>query len=140
MHWTGPRSAGGWAGLYARLALGSAFLSAVAARVGLWDRRPEPFRQFIATTGEVLAFLPRSTAPFFAVAATIAETTLGLLLIAGVALRWTALASALLLATFAASMAVSFGVKSPLDASVFSASAAALLLGLQAARGREGRS
>ena len=74
--------------------------------------------------------MPRFTIFFFAVAATIAETTLGVLLIAGFRLRWTASASALLLAMFAISMAISFGIQSPFDASVFSASAAALLLTL----------
>jgi uncharacterized membrane protein YphA (DoxX/SURF4 family) len=115
---------------YARLALGSAFLSAVAARFGLWDGRPHPFAQFVDYTGEVLSFLPRFTIPFLAVAATVAETTLGIFLIAGICLRGTARASAGLLAVFAISMAISFGIKSPLDASVFSASAGALLLAL----------
>lgn len=118
----------GFAALYARLALGAAFLSAVAARFGLWDDRPQPFRQFVSYTGELLSFVPSAAIPFFAVAATVAETTLGLLLLAGVARRRTALASATLLATFAVSMAISAGIKSPLDYSVFSASAGALLL------------
>ena len=117
-----------FAALYARLALGAAFLSAVAARLGLWDLRPQPFREFIGYTGEVLSFVPSAAILFCAVAATVAETTLGLLLIAGVARRRTALASAALLATFGVGMAISFGIKSPLDYSVFSASAAALLL------------
>jgi hypothetical protein len=39
-----------------------------------------------------------------------------------------ALASAGLLAVFAIAMAISFGIKEPLDYSVFSASAAALLV------------
>ncbi len=119
-----------FASLYGRLALGSAFLSAVAARLGVWDDRPRPFAQFIGYTGEVLAFLPRAAMPFLAVAATVAETALGLLLLAGFRLRRTALASSLLLGIFAISMAISFGIKSPLDGSVFSASAAALLLSL----------
>jgi hypothetical protein len=46
----------------------------------------------------------------------------------GLWLRWTALASALLLILFGTAMAISFGAKSPLDYSVFSASAAAILL------------
>jgi uncharacterized membrane protein YphA (DoxX/SURF4 family) len=117
------------ASLYARLALGCAFLSAVAARFGLWgDRGPHPFAQFIRYTGEVNSFLPAVTYPFIAVAATIAETTLGIALITGFRLRWTALASAILLAIFGTAMAISGGIKSPLDYSVFSASAAALLL------------
>lgn len=118
-----------FAALYARMALGSAFLSAVAARFGLWhDRGPHPFAQFIQYTAEVNSFLPGSFAPLLAVAATIAETTLGILLIAGVTLRWTGLAGAILLALFGTAMAISGGVKSAFDASVFSASAAALLL------------
>jgi len=115
--------------VYARLALGCAFLSAVAARFGLWhDRGPHPFAEFIRYTGEVNSFLPAAMYPFLAVAATIAETTLGIALIAGFRLRWTALASAVLLAIFGTAMAISGGIKSPLDYSVFSASAAALLL------------
>lgn len=120
-----PRSV---ATLYARLAVGSAFLSAVAARLGFWDARPEPFADFVRYTGEVLAFMPQVTIPYLAVGATVAETLLGFLLVLGIAPRWSGLASAALLATFAVSMALSFGVKAPLDASVFSASAAALLL------------
>lgn len=115
--------------VYARLALGAAFLSAVAARFGLWrDRGPHPFAQFVQYTAEVNAFLPARVAPVLAVAATIAETALGVALLAGVRLRWTATAAAVLLALFGVAMWLSSGPKSPLDASVFSASAAALLL------------
>jgi hypothetical protein len=45
-----------------------------------------------------------------------------------------ALASAILLGLFALAMTASLGVKPPLDYSVFSASAAALLLSLRASR------
>ena len=83
-------------------------------------------------TAEVNAFMPAFTIPFFAWAATIAEISLGICLILGIQLRWTALASALLLAMFATAMTMSLGVKSPLDYSVFSASAGALLLALRA--------
>lgn len=115
--------------LYARLALGAAFLSAVAARFGLWmDRGPHPFQAFIEYTAEVNSFLPATLAPGLAVAATLCETTLGVMLILGVRLRWTGRASAVLLALFGTAMAISFGAKSPLDYSVFSASACALLL------------
>jgi putative oxidoreductase len=118
---------------YARIALGGAFLSAVAARFGLWrDRGPHPFAQFIQYTAEVNSFLPASFAPLLAVMATIAETTLGILLVAGFKPRWTGLASAILLALFGIAMAISGGIKSALDASVFSASAAALLVAVVA--------
>jgi putative oxidoreductase len=120
--------------LYARLALGTAFLSAVAGRFGLWDRAIDlkHFANFIQYAGEVNSFLPRSVIPFVAWAATVAETSLGVLLILGVWPRWVSLCSAALLATFATAMAISFGLKSPMDYSVYSASSAAVLLALYA--------
>jgi putative oxidoreductase len=72
--------------------------------------------------------MPAWSIPFLAGAATVAELVLGVLLIAGVWKRWVALGSAALLAIFGTAMAISFGPWSPLDYSVFSASAAALLL------------
>ena len=122
--------------LYARLALGTAFLSAVAGRFGIWDRSVDwaHFERFIQRTAEVNAFMPAFTIPFLAWAATAAEISCGVALIAGFQVRWAALASAVLLALFAAAMTISLGVKPPLDYSVFSASAGALLLALRARR------
>ena len=122
--------------LYARVALGTAFLSAVAGRFGIWDRSIDwaHFEQFIRRTAEVNAFMPAVTIPFLAWAATAAEISCGVALIVGFQLRWTALASAVLLGLFAVAMTVSTGVKPPLDYSVFSASAGALLLALRANR------
>jgi hypothetical protein len=96
--------------VYARVALGTAFLSAVAGRFGIWDRSVDwaHFERFMRRTAEVNAFMPAVTIPFLA---------------------W-----ALLLAMFAMAMAVSTGIKPPLDYSVFSASAGALLLALRARR------
>lgn len=116
--------------LYARVALGAAFLSGVADRFGLWGKNVGygGWAGFVRYTGQVNAFMPRATIPFLAWAATVAELALGVALIVGFRLRWTALASAALLVLFGTAMAMSFGLKSPLDYSVFSASAAALLL------------
>lgn len=80
------------------------------------------------------SFLPASFAPFLAVAATIAEITLGLALLAGIKPRWSGIGAAILLALFAIAMSISGGIKSAFDSSVFSASAAALLLAVQAER------
>lgn len=126
------RQAARWATVYTRLALGAAFLSAVASRFGLWDRTLDlkHFAGFIEYTGEVNRFLPAAVIPAIAWAATVAETSLGVLLILGLWLKWTALGSAILLAMFATAMAISLGVKSPMDYSVYSASGAALLLHL----------
>jgi putative oxidoreductase len=127
-----------WGMLYARLALGAAFLSAVASRFGLWDGtfNMKHFADFIAYTAQVNSFLPKAAAPYLAWVATVGETYLGILLICGCWLRWVSLGTAVLLAMFGTAMAISFGLKSPLDYSVFSASGAAILLSLHASRSR----
>jgi len=126
---------------YARFALGAAFLSAVASRFGLWDRTLDlkHFASFIEYTAEVNSFLPRAVIPYVAALATVCETTLGILLILGLWPRWVSLASAVLLAMFGTAMAISFGLKSPMDYSVFSASGAAVLLALNALGQKEGQ-
>lgn len=115
---------------FARVALGAAFLSAVAGRFGLWKGAPaaEAWTAFLRYAAEVLAFVPTSLVPPLAGLATVAETTLGVLLLAGVRRRPVAFASAALLALFGTAMAISYGPKEPLDYSVFSACGAALLL------------
>ena len=122
--------------LYARVALGAAFLSAVGGRFGLWDRTfdPKHFTSFLDYAGEVLSFMPKPTVPYLAWSATTCETLLGILLILGLWPRWVSLGSAILLAMFGTAMAISFGLKSPMDYSVFSASGAAVLLALNAFR------
>jgi putative oxidoreductase len=123
-----------WAMLYARLALGAAFLSAVASRFGLYGKASSGFKNFLQYTAEVNSFMPAATIPYLAWGATVAELSLGIALILGLWLRWTALGAAVLLAIFGTAMAISFGIKSPMDYSVFSASAAAVLLALCAGR------
>jgi uncharacterized membrane protein YphA (DoxX/SURF4 family) len=117
--------------LYARITLGIGFLSGVADRFGLWRGRNVgygSFDGFLSYTAKVNSFMPASSIPCLAWAATVAELALGVLLLSGLWMRWTAIASALLLVLFGTAMAISFGAKSPLDYSVFSASAAAILL------------
>ena len=122
--------------LYARFAVGTAFLSAVAGRFGLWDRTfdTKHFANFLEYAGEVLSFMPKATIPYFAWTATVCETSFGILLILGLWPRWISLASAILLAMFGTAMAISFGLKSPMDYSVYSASGASVLLALDAFR------
>jgi putative oxidoreductase len=78
--------------------------------------------------------MPASTIPFLAWAATVAELAFGLALLLGIWLRWAAFGSSILLLLFGTAMAISFGIKSPLDYSVFSASAGALILALYETR------
>ncbi|MGB9337058.1 MAG: DoxX family protein [Candidatus Acidiferrales bacterium] len=119
--------------LYARIALGAAFLSGIADRFGLYRGRNVGygnFAGFVRYTAQVNSFMPPSTIPFLAWAATAAEFVLGVALIVGIWPRWAALGSAALLVLFGIAMAISFGIKSPMDYSVFSASAGAVLLAL----------
>lgn len=134
---------------YARIAVGAAFLSAVASRFGLWRREPgmKLSPGFLSRTAELNFFMPASTIPLLAWSATILEITLGLALIVSGVLclvstrrpqwpRWIAMGSAVLLALFGTTMAITAGIKSPLDYSVFSASACALLLAIYPERGK----
>jgi len=123
-----------WAMVYARVALGAAFLSAVASRFGLYGKESSGFKNFLAYTAQVNSFMPAATIPYLAWGATVAEISLGIALILGLWLRWTAMGAAVLLAIFGTAMAISFGIKSPMDYSVFSASAAAALLAIRAGR------
>jgi len=122
-----------WALLYLRLALGVSFLSGIADRFGLYKGRNVGygnFAGFVQYTAKVNSFMPASMIPFLAWAATLAEFSFGVALVIGLWLRWAALGSCLLLILFGSAMAISFGIKSPLDYSVFSASAGALVLAL----------
>jgi putative oxidoreductase len=127
--------------LYARIAVGAAFLSAVASRFGLWDSTLDlkHFAHFIEYTAEVNSFLPKAVIPSVAVLATVCETSLGILLILGLWPRWVSLGSAILLAIFGTAMAISFGLQSPMDYSVFSASGSSVLLALDAFRDKKSK-
>jgi uncharacterized membrane protein YphA (DoxX/SURF4 family) len=87
--------------LYARIALGAAFLSGIADRFGLyWGRNVGygNFDGFMQYTAKVNSFMPPATIPFLAWAATAGELFFGIALILGIWPRWIALGSALLLA------------------------------------------
>lgn len=115
-------------GLLLRLALASGFLSAVASRLGLWGAKSSGWSNFLDYTAQVNSFLPKSFIPIIAVAATVLETGLGLLLLVGFKTKYAALGAAILTLLFAAAMSYSFGIKEPLDYSVFAVSCGALLL------------
>lgn len=120
--------------LYLRVALGTAFLSAVADRFGLWGPPGAAgvawgnFANFLDYTGSLVPFLHRDAVVAVGWAVTIAEVGLGIALLLGWKIRASAGASGVLLLSFAAAMMLGDGVKAPFDASVLSASAGALLL------------
>ena len=117
-----------------RWALGLTLLSAVADRFGLWGQPGSAnvswgdWAHFVAYTAKVNSFLPGVVAPALAVTATAAEVSLGVALLLGVLPRLVACTSAGLLALFAGAMTLSFGIKAPLNYSVFVNAAAALML------------
>jgi thiosulfate dehydrogenase (quinone) large subunit len=120
--------------IYARLALAASFVAAVTDRLGLWGLHGATnvawgdMRHFQAYTAQLNPWFPASAIPFLSWLVTAVEVSLSLSLIAGFQIRRIALSSGLLLIAFATGMTAGTGVKSALNASVFSASACALLL------------
>ena len=111
-----------------RVSLATGFLSAVASRLGLWGKQSSCWRSFITYTRQVVSFVPASAIPLVAVVSTVAETCLGLALLIGLKTSYAATGAGVLTLLFALSMAWSFGIKEPLDYSVFAFCAAAFLL------------
>ncbi len=114
--------------LLLRLALASGFLSAVASRLNLWGAKSSGWSNFLDYTAQVNSFLPKLFIPTVAVVATVLESALGVLLLIGFKTNYAALGAAILTLLFALAMAYSFGIKEPLDYSVFAVSAGAFLL------------
>ena len=73
-------------------------------------------------------FAPLFLITILAWAATIFEVIIAIGLLIGWHLRWFALSAGILLLLFAITMTLAFGIKVPLDYSVYSASAGAFLL------------
>jgi uncharacterized membrane protein YphA (DoxX/SURF4 family) len=121
-------------GLYARLALAASFLAAVGDRLGWWGPPGTAtvawgdMQHFQTYVGRLNPWFPASVIPFLSWFVTVAEVLLGVSLLAGFAIRPVALLSGALLLAFAIGMTAGTGLRSALYASVFSASACALLL------------
>ena len=127
---------------FLRLSLAVGFLSAVADRFGLWGSPGAEnvawgeWSAFVDYVAMLNWFAPALLIPPLAWAATVAETLFAIGLLVGWRLRWIALASGLLLSSFSLTMTIAFGIKSPLDHSVFSAAAGAFLLAAITTEGR----
>lgn len=138
VHLTAPETGSlGWSGyatFYLRLALGTAFLSAIADRFGVWGSAGAPhvawgnFHNFLLYAGKLNPWFPAGWIPTVGWIATLCETAFGIALILGFRTRITAFLSGLLTLAFALGMAVGLGIKAPLDYSVFTVSAASFLL------------
>ncbi|BFM45528.1 hypothetical protein CFS9_41690 [Flavobacterium sp. CFS9] len=117
-----------YAVLLLRVALAAGFLSAVSSRLGLWGEHSSGWENFVAYTEQVNSFVPKNWIPTIAIASTVSEALLALLLLIGYQTKFMAVGAALLTFGFALAMTYSFGVKEPLDYSVFTFSMAAFLL------------
>jgi uncharacterized membrane protein YphA (DoxX/SURF4 family) len=120
--------------LYLRMALGIGFLLPVADRIGWLGPAGQHFvswgdwDNFVTYTNTLLPFLGKSAAGAMGLIATIAEVLFGVMFLIGYKIRAAAIGSFVLTLSFALCMAFFLGVKSPFSFSVFSDSAASLLL------------
>src|SRR5690349_20772252 len=128
-----------WTEWALRLSLATAFLSAVGDRLGAWGPHGSPhvswgdWHHFRIYADRLNWYMPAAVRPAAAVLATAAEAIFAVALITGFRLREAAIGSGALLTIFGISMALSLGMKAPLDYSVFTAAAAAFSLAVLAA-------
>ena len=124
----------GYATLYLRIALAAAFLTSVTDRFGIWGPPGTmnvawgDMTGFMAYAAKLNPWFPNGVIPVLAWVVTVAETSLALALLLGFHTRISAQFSGWLLLVFAIGMTVGTGIKSALNASVFTASAGAFLL------------
>lgn len=123
-----------YSSIYLRAGLSFSYLWEVADRLGIIGKHGQPhvgwgdWAHFLDYARQTMAFLPAGIIPVFAVMATIGEGLFGMMLLTGFFTRIAAIGSGLLALTFGLSMAISFGIESPLGYSVFTVSAASFLL------------
>lgn len=122
-----------YAQCFLRLTLAITMLSAVADRFGFWGANAAwgNWDNFETYTAQLTFFLPAVLSKMAAYIATFLEILLPVLLLFGFRLRWTAMATGVLLLLFALAMSIALGIKAPLDYSVWIGSAAAFLLAAQ---------
>src|SRR5688572_18395395 len=119
--------------LFLRLAIGTAFLSAVADRFGWWDEKVAVWGNwgsFLEYTQLINPWVSDSLISTLGIIATAAEIVFGIFLIIGFKTEFFARLSGILLLIFALSMSLSTGLKGAFDYSVFTASAGAFALSL----------
>lgn len=121
--------------IFVRFALGSAFLSAIADRFGVYGPPGSKYvgfgdwSHFVKFVAVLNWFLPKGFIPTVAVLETVIELALGVALLLGIYQRQVALSSAALLMSLALTMSIALRINVALSYSVFSAAGAALLLG-----------
>jgi uncharacterized membrane protein YphA (DoxX/SURF4 family) len=117
-----------------RLSLAAGFLSSVADRFGWWAPLGQGFwgnmASFADYTHQLVPFAHGWFLTAIVWAATVIETTLGILLLIGLWPGLVGAAACALLMVFGVAMAISLGLESPLSYSVFAAASAAAAYGI----------
>jgi thiosulfate dehydrogenase (quinone) large subunit len=127
-----------YASLYLRIALAAAFLTSVTDRFGIWGPPGTmnvawgDMTHFMAYAAKLNPWFPIRVIPVVAWFVTVAETFLALALLLGFHTRMSAQLGGWLLLAFGIGMTAGTGIKSALNASVFSAAAGAFLLATSA--------
>lgn len=119
--------------LFLRMALATAFFSAVADRFGLWSSNISTWGNwstFLEYTQLINPWAPDSLISSLGILATAAEIIFGLCLLIGFKTELFARLSGYLLLIFGLAMATSVGIKQTFDYSVFTSSAAAFGLSI----------
>ena len=119
--------------LFLRIALASAFLSAVADRFGLWPKKQSGWgnwENFLESTKGMNPWFPESLIPMIAALATGAELLFAFFILIGFKTEFFAKLSGFLLLLFALAITFSSNIKGAFDYSVFTASAAAFALSM----------
>lgn len=117
-----------YATLLLRIAMAIGFLSAVLSRLGLLGKQSSGWENFLAYAEQVNSFLPKSFIPSITIFSTFLESLFAVLLLIGYQTRKIAIGASILTFLFALAMTYSFGIKEPLDYSVFVFSMGAFLL------------
>ncbi|MFI2744144.1 DoxX family protein [Zhouia sp. PK063] len=118
--------------LFLRLALSTAFLSAVADRFGFWGKEISVWgnwENFVSYTQIINPWIPAAAINMVAMLATALEIIFAIALLIGLKTELVAKLSGVLLIIFGLSMTFSTGIKGAFDYSVFTAAAAAFALG-----------
>lgn len=119
---------------FLRITLAVGLLSAVGDRFGLWGPPGASnvawgnWSHFLDYVAVLNGYAPATLIPALGWIATIAEVIIAIGLLVGWKLQEFSIAAGILLLAFALAMTVASGIKSPLDASVYTASAGAFLL------------
>ena len=119
--------------LFLRLAISITFLSAIADRLGYWPKEISAWGHwdsFLEYTKLINPLVPESIIPALGLIVTVIEIIFAICLLIGFKTELIAKLSGALLLLFALAMSFSIGIKSPLDYSVFTASAASFALSL----------